>query len=97
LFYTSSKTIRESEFALLCVVQVSTLKQQELPEIWVAAGEGCSFLEKYSYVLSKLPSEGELFNEQDLEDIKVIAGHRHVISHENCKGVHSQFSTLKSV
>jgi hypothetical protein len=50
---------------------VSTLKQQELPKIWVAAGNGCSFLEKFSFVLSELPSKGQLFHEQDRADIKV--------------------------
>jgi hypothetical protein len=53
-------------------VQVSVLKQQEAPEIWVAAGEGCSFLEQFSYVLSELPSKGELFSEQDRHVIKVM-------------------------
>jgi hypothetical protein len=47
------------------------LKQQEFPEIWVAAGEGCSFLEKFSYVLSELPSKGILFSEQDRSEITV--------------------------
>ena len=65
---------------LVCVVQVSTLKQQELPEIWVAAGEGCSFLDKYSYVLSELPSKGELFSEQDRTDIRVICTRMHCIA-----------------
>jgi hypothetical protein len=55
-----------------CFLQVSTLKQQELPEIWVAAGEGSIFLEKFSYVLSELPSMGKLFSEQDRNEIKVI-------------------------
>jgi hypothetical protein len=50
---------------------VSVLKQHEIPEIWVAAGEGCSFLENFSYVLSELPSKGELFSELDRHVIKV--------------------------
>jgi hypothetical protein len=50
---------------------VSTLKQEELPEIWVAAGKGCSFLEQFSFVLSELPSNGQLFHEPDRADIKV--------------------------
>jgi hypothetical protein len=51
---------------------VSTLKQEEFPDIWVAAGDGCSYLEKFSYVLSELPSKGALFCDQDRNDIKVI-------------------------
>ena len=51
---------------------MSTLKQLESPEIWVAAGkEGCSFLEQYSFVLSELPSKGVLFSEDDRKVIKV--------------------------
>ncbi len=52
---------------------MSVLKQQEVPEIWVAAGEGCSFLENFSYVLSELPRKGKLFSEQDRLVIKVKA------------------------
>jgi hypothetical protein len=48
------------------------LKQHESPEIWVAAGEHCSFLEKFSYVMSEPPSKGELFAESDLPEIKVM-------------------------
>jgi hypothetical protein len=47
------------------------LKQQEVPEIWVAAGAGCSFLENFSLVLSELPSKGKLFSEDDRRVIKV--------------------------
>ena len=56
-------------------MQVSILKQQELPEIWVAAGDGCSFLKKFIYVLSELPSKGKLFSEEDRSEIKVIVPH----------------------
>ena len=53
---------------------MSTLKQQESPEIWVAAGEGCcTYFEKFSYVLSELPSAGMLFDEKDQVAIKVSA------------------------
>jgi hypothetical protein len=62
----------QPKFDYFCV-QVSVLKQHEAPEIWVAAGEGCSFLEKFSYVLSELPSKGELFSEQDGWVIQVTA------------------------
>jgi hypothetical protein len=54
-------------------LQVSILKQKEFPEIWVAAGEGCTFLEKFTFALSELPSQGELFNEQDRYEIKVTS------------------------
>ena len=77
------RTIHETNKWLLGVVQVSTLKQQELPEIWVAAGEGCSFLDKYSYVLSELPSKGELFSEQDRADIQVICTRMHIDTAED--------------
>jgi hypothetical protein len=56
------------------LVQVSSLKQQELPEIWVAAevpGK-VPFLEKFAYVLSELPSKGKLFSQNDWQEIKVI-------------------------
>ena len=56
------------------LVQVSSLKQQELPEIWVAAevpGK-VPFLEKFVYVLSELPSKGKLFSQNDWQEIKVI-------------------------
>jgi hypothetical protein len=52
-------------------LQVSILKQEETPEIWVAAGEGCSFLQKFRFALTELPSQGELFSEQDRLGIKV--------------------------
>jgi hypothetical protein len=51
--------------------QVSKLKQLEEPDLWVAAGEACSFLDKFSYVLSELPSKGVLFSEEDRRDIAV--------------------------
>ena len=72
--------MHEINKCLVCVVQVSTLKRQELPEIWVAAGESCSFLDKFSYVLSELPSKGELFSEQDRTDIQVICTSMHCIA-----------------
>jgi hypothetical protein len=53
------------------VLQVSTLKQIEAPEIWVAAGEGCISLEKFNYVLADLPSKGKAFYEKDITQIKV--------------------------
>ena len=61
--------------SLLGLLQVSTLKQHEFPEIWVAAGEGCSFLEKFSYVLSEKPSKGVLYSEDDRKVIKVAELH----------------------
>jgi hypothetical protein len=51
-------------------LQVSTLKQLEIPEIWVAAGEGCLYLQQFSYVLSEVPSKGILFSEEDRAEIK---------------------------
>ncbi len=48
------------------------MKQVECPEIWVAAGKGCLFLEKFDYVLTKLPSEGDLFEPDDKPEIKVL-------------------------
>jgi hypothetical protein len=56
--------------------QVSILKHHESPQIWVAAGEGCSFLERFSYMLSEMPSKGSLFSEQDRSDIKVSCNHK---------------------
>jgi hypothetical protein len=53
-------------------VQVSVLKQVELPEIWVAAGDGCSFLSRFNYVFTELPSKGEVFSKADLTGIMVI-------------------------
>jgi hypothetical protein len=53
-------------------LQVSILKQRELPDIWVAAGEHCPFLERYIYVLSDLPSKGLLTDEHDRAEIKVL-------------------------
>jgi hypothetical protein len=53
-------------------MQVSSLKQCESPEIWVAAGEGCSFLERFDYVLTELPSKGDVFSEGDLPEIQVL-------------------------
>ena len=53
----------------MLVWQISTLKQQELPEIWVAADEG--YLEQYTFVLSALPSKGELFVSDDKQEIQV--------------------------
>ena len=44
--------------------------QVEAPEIYVAAGDGASFLEKFDYVLNQLPSAGEIFDEKDLEYVK---------------------------
>jgi WD40 repeat protein len=49
---------------------ISTLKQVETPEIWVAAGDGASFLQRFSYVLAELPSKGVLFSEGDRQYIK---------------------------
>jgi hypothetical protein len=49
--------------------QISTLKQQEHPEIWVAADEG--YLEQYTFVLSALPSKGNLFDPEDKQKIEV--------------------------
>ncbi len=53
-------------------MQVSVLKQQEAPQIWVAAGDNCSFLERFHYALTKLPSHGLLTNQADLPEIKVL-------------------------
>ncbi len=53
-------------------MQVSVLKQQDSPQIWVAAGDNCSFLERFDYALTKLPSFGRLTDEADLPEIKVI-------------------------
>jgi hypothetical protein len=52
--------------------QVSCLKQRETPEIWVAAGKGCTFLERFDYVLQELPSKGILFSEEDRAAIQVL-------------------------
>jgi len=49
---------------------VSALKQVEAPEIWVAAGDGACFLERFDYVLKELPSAGVLFSEADREYIR---------------------------
>jgi hypothetical protein len=51
--------------------QVSTLKQQELPDIFVAAGEDCAYLERFRYLLREVPSKGVLFCEDDRPKIKV--------------------------
>jgi hypothetical protein len=53
------------------VLQISTIKQVECPEIWVAAGNDCSFLEKFDYILTELPSKGMSFCKDDLLYIKV--------------------------
>ncbi len=53
-------------------LQVSCLKQYEAPEIWVAAGDRCSFLERFDYVLNELPSKGILFSEDDRAAIQVL-------------------------
>jgi hypothetical protein len=60
---------QQHEFSYMLHLQVSTLKQQEHPEIWVAAGE--DYLEQYSFVLSALPSSGELFAQEDKSEIQV--------------------------
>jgi len=44
--------------------------QVEAPEIFVAAGDGASFLERFDYVLDELPSKGEIFDEKDREYIR---------------------------
>ena len=44
--------------------------QMEAPEIFVAAGDGASFLERVDYVLDELPSAGEIFDKKDLEYIR---------------------------
>ena len=61
--------ILEDKISYLLYWQISTLKQQELPEIWVAAGE--DYLNQYTFVLSALPSKGELFDDKDRVDIQV--------------------------
>jgi hypothetical protein len=48
------------------------LKQRVSPDIWVAAGDGCSFLEKFDYVLTELPSQGKSFSPADLREIEVF-------------------------
>ena len=44
--------------------------QVEAPEIFVAAGDGASFLERFDYVLDELPSKGDIFDEKDREYIR---------------------------
>src|SRR6056300_837416 len=44
--------------------------QVEAPEIFVAAGDGASFLERFDYVLDELPSDGEIFDEKDRQYIR---------------------------
>ncbi len=58
------------------------LKQHDLPDIWVAAGDGCSYLRKFRYLLKDLPSHGVLFNKNDRHDIEVLeAFHIHTYIH----------------
>jgi hypothetical protein len=59
----------KGKFSYMLYWQISTLKQQELPEIWVTARE--DHLEQYTFVLSALPSKGELFDDKDRLDIQV--------------------------
>ena len=42
----------------------------EAPEIFVAAGDGASFLERVDYVLDEVPSNGEIFDEKDRQHIR---------------------------
>jgi hypothetical protein len=60
-----------SVYHVLKYMQVSALKQHDSPEIWVAAGEGCSFLQKFGYVSTKPPSKGLVYCPADLPGIKV--------------------------
>ena len=46
----------------------------EAPEIFVAAGDGASFLERVDYVLDEVPSNGEIFDEKDREYIRGARG-----------------------
>lgn len=69
LQHLSIKVYLKGKFSYMLYWQISTLKQQELPEIWVAAGE--DYLKQYTFVLSALPSKGELFDDKDRLDIQV--------------------------
>lgn len=67
--HVNMKGYLKGKFSYMLCWQISTLKQQELPEIWVAAGE--DYLKQYTFVLSALPSKGELFDDKDRLDIQV--------------------------
>lgn len=69
LQHVSIEVYLKGKFSYMLYWQISTLKQQELPEIWVAAGE--DYLKQYTFVLSALPSKGELFDDKDRLDIQV--------------------------
>ena len=74
LAHSGLQSVQSTTFMDFFRLQVSSLKQQELPEIWVAAevpGK-VPFLEKFAYVLSELPSKGKLFSQNDWQEIKVI-------------------------
>ncbi len=70
-FYEAAGLYTHSLINPYTQIQVSVLKQQDLPDIWVAAGDGCSYLRKFRYLLKDLPSHGVLFNKDDRIDIEV--------------------------
>mmetsp|Transcript_9880 Transcript_9880/g.24345 ORF Transcript_9880/g.24345 Transcript_9880/m.24345 type:complete len:1001 (+) Transcript_9880:2-3004(+) len=61
-----------TQLEALAMYAVSVLGQKEAPEIWVTAGGGGAFLERFDYVFRDLPSTGNLFSELDRE---FILGH----------------------